>query len=1735
MIPSVFVLLEQLPLTPNGKIDRKALPEPDMSAQQAEYIAPRSETEKVLCEIWQEVLGVERVGIVDNFFQLGGHSLLAARLISRINQRLNISLPLKTLFLLPSLGCLAQELLNLAPDHGYPKLEKVSKQGPLMLSYSQQRMWLLNQIDNESTQYHMPSALKLSGPLDVKVLNQAFSTIFERHESLRTVFVVNDAGEPHQVVTSVTDFTVNMEDLSMLEPEARELRIVELKSREACAAFDLSGDLMLRPQLVKLAEDEHILLVTMHHIASDGWSIGILIDEFCTLYRAYSQNQVSPLPIQEVQYADYAHWQHNYIEHFKEQALTFWCDELSGAPDEISLPTDYAPEPGGSRNEVGRQVINVRPELLTRFKHLLLTHQSTLFSGLFSSLNLLLHRWCELDDLVIGVVDAGRDHAEIESLIGCFINTLAIRGDLSADESLNDYLCRSCSHLNSVMEHKSLPFNLVVDAVNPARKIDANPLFNVALLLQNYTTSEIQIDNLLVSSQDTSSNEALLDLRFIAEESEDGLTLTCEYRAQLFTESTIRLLLEAYQSVIEQLLDQPQRLAKETVLPARLIEQAKQSRLRHKTLCVAGTFTLEPLLDSFQFWCDSLNLEMGIQLTPFQQVFQQLLDANSELRQNKNGFNLILLSLHDWLGTGDVTEQQANLTDSVGRFCRTIEAIQAQSPLNFVIILCPSSAQVCAEPLLQSIELQQNRLQAQLESLVKVELVLPDTLEQAFQLGDCFDIHSFNSGHVPYTPSYYSALMSTAFRKLSALERKPYKVIVLDCDNTLWQGLCAEEGATGVAVTDEFKYLQRFALDLKTKGFVLCLCSANEAEDAWAVFDQHSEMLLRREHIVGARINWEPKWKNIQSLANELNLGLDSFIFIDDDSLQCAQMKQFCPQVLTLQLPVQMESLPLFFNSVWAFDIKNTSGEQQDRTIQYKQNQQREQLQQATGNRQEFLDSLKLDIDVQTLSEMDYARAQELLQRTNQFNLTGMLVDELTIKAKIKTGELCAVSARLSDKFGSYGLVGLSLFRIKHDTLFIDNAVLSCRAFGRGVEYELLTEVARIAQLHGVENISIPFIRTARNTPALAFLEQLLGKGKVNKKPESQYFFKVEALLGLNYRKVLEKEDIASSATVSKMESQRVISSVSLLSSQHYSQIAELSQNFSLLAKSIELNAQQKRKAVCSGLQSEYVAPRSETEKVLCEIWQEVLGVERVGVTDNFFQLGGDSILLVQVMSNAVKLGLQLTVKQLFERQDIESLAGIVRTEPYVGKGNAVSEVVGKMPVSPILHWLFKRGEDFEQYNAFHWLNVDSRVITLPVLEKAYLALVTQHDILRSQLSLVEGEWVEEIVSTDIFIKANPVLFHDLTHGIVDTELIKLGRAKLCSMKLSNSPIQMHYFQVIGNEAKVLLSYHHRVFDGYSHPILHEDLIHFLKMAISGVEINYPIKSASVKEFAKEMKCFANNKAEQDKDYWLSLPWHKYQSMPKDRPNGKNTVNSSIMLEHSLAEEASACLLNNLSRSTGLSDTAIHLACIAMAYREWSGHSLFVIDIAITVRSLPFIDLDLSRTLGWLLDPVPVVIDLDLLPKDIISAAKSLNKQLKELPNKGVSYGCLRYLSDNDAIKEQMHKLPHAEFLFNYQASWSKTEEGNPVMDADISQYIKVETDKLAFEENRSSALNVYESPDLDRGVAIYAEGIRTANGAYKARFQISGNLHDRETVQPFLNAYVDHLQELVTEVMALA
>jgi amino acid adenylation domain-containing protein len=562
MVPGALVLLETLPLTPNGKVDRRALPAPETAAD-GTYAAPRTDTEAALAGIWAEVLRVERVGVEDDFFALGGHSLLATRVVSRIREALGVEVPLRTLFEAPTVARLAartDQLLRAGTGVRLPPLRPAPREGPLPLSFAQQRLWFIHQLEPRSPAYNMPSPLRLRGRLRPGVLERALTELVRRHESLRTVFR-SVAGEPVQVIRPAAPAALPVVDLRALDGERRGETVRRLAAEEAGRPFDLAGGPLLRATLLRAGEEEWALLFTVHHVVSDGWSMGVLVREISRLYDAFARGLPSPLPEPRLQYADYAVWQRGWLAgETLERQLAFWRERLAGAPPLLELPTDH-PRPAVAGDRAAQRSFVLSAETSRALRTLARREGATLFMTLLAVYQALLARWSGQDDVSVGTPVAGRGLLELEGLVGFFVNMLVIRTGLAGRPSSRELMGRVREGVLGAQAHQDLPFERLVDELSVERSLNRAPLFQVlfALLGAGLGEERLSLGEVEVYPLHGGETTAKFDLSLTLQDGGEALAGSMVFRTDLFEGATVERMLGHFRALADGIAAAPDR------------------------------------------------------------------------------------------------------------------------------------------------------------------------------------------------------------------------------------------------------------------------------------------------------------------------------------------------------------------------------------------------------------------------------------------------------------------------------------------------------------------------------------------------------------------------------------------------------------------------------------------------------------------------------------------------------------------------------------------------------------------------------------------------------------------------------------------------------------------------------------------------------------------------------------------------------------------------------------------------------------------------------------------------------------------------------------------------------------------------------------------------------------------------------------------------------------------------
>jgi FkbH-like protein len=675
---------------------------------------------------------------------------------------------------------------------------------------------------------------------------------------------------------------------------------------------------------------------------------------------------------------------------------------------------------------------------------------------------------------------------------------------------------------------------------------------------------------------------------------------------------------------------------------------------------ISSTFVAEPLGSPLAYVLKEAGLESEHQFAPYHQVFQQLLTPGSEFERNRSGVNVALIRLEDFVR--DQLELQVacqtvtRIADELGA---ALESFAATGKGALLLGLLSASPRVPAA-VAAAIGVASEKLLAHVADQASIHVLSTQEIDRVAG-AERFDTRRDELAHIPFSDAYFAALALALARRVHALQVPTAKVLVLDCDNTLWRGVVGEDGVDGIVLSEPFLALQQFAVEQQRKGVLICLASKNSEADVLDVLEQRKDMRLRSSDVVAHRINWLPKAANLRSLAEELNLGLDAFVFLDDNPMECAQMRAELPQVVTLQVPGE-EVMVDWLTRIWNFDKPSITAEDAQRTRMYRENAARRSLESSAGDIGKFLAALNLQVDIQHPAEDEWARISQLTQRTNQFNFTTRRRSEQELKALVAEGAE-VLRVRVSDRFGDYGLVGVLVAQAREQAWEVDSFLLSCRVLGRGVEHAMLRSLGEAARKRGLATVELRLISSARNEPARAFADSVAianceasSDGYVYRLPVAQAL-EICHRPGHDPAAVLE----ARLADERKGADQSAPTATAVVRWQRYERLASVLVSGEAVAQQL---GQQGRRARSMG--TVVAAATSPIEAGLKALWEEVLSIDGIGVEDDYFALGGTSLQSVKLFSEVERhFGVQLRLTAILAASTVRSLARLI--EPTAG------------------------------------------------------------------------------------------------------------------------------------------------------------------------------------------------------------------------------------------------------------------------------------------------------------------------------------------------------------------------------------------------------------------------------------------------------------------------------------
>ncbi|MEW2384378.1 amino acid adenylation domain-containing protein [Micromonospora sp. NPDC047707] len=1614
MVPDVVVALDALPLAANGKVDRRALPAPTPQEATPTREAPATPLETVIAQVWADVLGlpVESIGRDSNFLDLGGHSLLAVQAMARLRKTLDIELPLPVFLEATSLADLAVRIGALGGKAPRPGLTSMPRTGPVPLSYAQGRLYFLNRLAEDSAFYNVPIALRFDGDLRADALRDAFAGLWARHEGLRTVFPSVD-GEPVQEILPVQAVAYAEVDVSG-DPDP-ERRLDALFTAEARTAFDLARGPLLRGTLVRLRPDSHVLLVTLHHTVSDGWSLGIVLDDLVTLYRAYAQGQPSPLPELPYTYVDYTLWQRSWLTGAELDAqLDWWKRQLADVPT-LDLPTDR-PRPPVQTFRGARHDVRWSADLSRGVAELARREGVSLFMALLAGFDVLMARLSGQRDVTVGTPIANRTSTELENLVGFFANTLALRVDLSGDPTFTEVLRRVREAAHGAYAHQDVPFEMVVDAVAPTRSLSHSPLFQVRFALQNAPGGMPDPGpGLTLTSIDNEQCTARFDLLVDLWETGDGIEGHAEYSTDLFDAGTVAAMMSRLEALLERLVRAPDQPAfdVDVLLPG---ERERLDALAHGPALPAGA--------------------AGRTLT--RRVAEQAARRPDAPAVTGGGTTLTYAELHERAGN------LARVLAARGVGPETMVALHLDRGVDVVVaalaVLEAGGAYLPLDPAYPAERLAAIVADARPALTLTTRALAGATPQGAGELLTLEDAPTL-PGDRPapaVRPDHPAYVVFT-----SGTKGLPKGVVVTH--GALAAYLHALPAALALPAEPVVLHTASFAFSSSVRQYAVPLALGGHVvvADREQLADPHALLGYAAAH--GVQV---------------LDL-VPSYLRVVQPAL--ARQDGWQPRV------VLTASEPLRYDLPEA--IRSAPGEAPRLVNMYGQTETTGIVAAAEVSADREGRRAVVPLGRPIPGTWVYVVDEEL--RPVPTGLPGEIVVGGSGLARGYLGDPALTAERfVADPFGP---PGSRLYRTGDRGRYLPGGTVEflgrigdqVKIRGHRVEPD---EVASV--LSGVDGVGECVVLCdddgADDRRLLAYAAPLAGGS-----------------LSADGLRVALREKLPD----------YMVPTVTVVDALPRLPNGKVDRAALVAGATVTVGA-----ATGDG------SPRGRVEEVLAGIWREVLRLPSVGVDDDFFALGGDSLHVIRVVDRARKAGVVVTPAQFIAHPTIAGLASVA-TEAAAG-GNRRDDP-GAVALVPS-HLAFHERNFTDPHLYTHIFMFEAaRPLDPALVEQAVASVVAHHDSLRisfptegGRLAVRVNEPYQPTPFTNVDLSALDPADQEVAFQRLDRSLhrrLDLARGPLLHVALVR-------FGPHRPDALVVIV-HHQLMDNSSWDVLMEDVRTAYTALEAGREPALPPPTASFAAWARNLDTLArSSELAEDIAYWTALAKEPIPAWPLDHEGGDDCMSSEETVVVGLDAEETAALRRLLPREYGLSLNDGLLAATLQGFTDWSGQSSLLVDLVARGREMGGDDLDLSRAIGRFSMTSPRLVRRPEKPGPR-ALLESVREQISAVPRHGLGYGLLRYIDAHPGVAEALAPLGKPHILLNNWGEFTHEPEESPLLGPPDE--------------------DVWPAPRLQRmhQLQVFA---RFGDGELRLHFKYSRNLNDRESIARLAALVQDALRSFV-------
>ncbi len=1551
MVPWHIVEIEKIPLTVSGKINRKALPEPEIRRVET-HIGPRSRVEERLVEIWAKVLGLERdvISIDSNFFELGGHSIKAIVLVSRIHKELEVKLPLTEVFKRRSIRGLAGYIEE-SRKSKYIGIKPVEEKEYYELSSAQKRLYFLNRMDVESINYNMSIVVPLGREIEINRLETTLKKLIARHESLRTSFErvnelpVQRIHAPGEIEFAGEFYQVEVED---------EVKVAEIINN-FIRPFDLSQAPLIRSGMIRCVDRNYIWMLDVHHIVSDGTSNVILTREFMLLYNGEELERL------RLQYKDFSRWQNRLFERGVIKAQEEYWLGLYADIEEIprlDLAADYR------RPEVftfagDHYSFELEKEDALAFKGLAIENGGTLYMNILAVLNTLFYKYTGQRDIIIGSVTAGRPHADLQHIIGMFVNTLAMRNYPEGEKRYQVFLKEVISSSVEVFENQDVQFEELVERLEPERDLSRNPLFDITMVVQSVEGIGEGAELPVVEGENQYTNKiSKFDMTFFIVEQEDGISVSIEYYTSIFKEETILRLASHFKNVIKAVVTDPHIKLKDIEV---MSEQERQ-QVVYAFNDTAGDYPKDKTIA---------------------QLFEEQAARTSESTAIVGSWQGAVpptdkVAVGDGERTGKTAQltygelnQKANqlayMLRKKGVLADHIVAIMMERSIEMIIgilgILKAGGAYLPIDP-----EYPQERIDFMLKD--SNARILVSKLSEVSKVSEGTDIvkpGELREGH----PTHLCYAIYT-----SGTSGKPKGVLLNHINLVNYVSWFSKE--TGLSSLDRTMLTSSFAFDLGYTSIFTSILNGGEL------------------HLVG----------------KELYLSADGVInYIEREQITYLKVTPSLFSIVVHSPYFSRKSLrTLRLIVMGGEEIKLADVERANSLYN------RLQIMNHYGPTEATIGTVAQFIDFNHFEEYKNHPAIGMpIHNMKAFILDGCLkLQPVGVPGELYIGGTGVARGYLNN---------VERTREKFlDNPFVPGEIMyrsgDCGTWLAGGNIEFLGRLDSQVKIRGYR------IELGEIEDRLLKFEKIKDAVVVSKKDKTNHNYLCAYIVMRDSQD--DKSAPASSIDFSEVKKELLENLPDYMLPSYFVTLKKLP-----LTKNGKVDRRNLPPPEETTLRTrvEYAAPGNTIEKKLVEIWENVLGRKPIGIHDNFFEIGGDSIKSIQIASRMDKAGYKLQMKDIFRDQTISKLAAGLRK---IEKISHQAIVYGTVPLSPIQHWFFEnKFPDSHHYNQSVMFYSQER-FEEEAVKAVFLKIQEHHDALRMTYKEENGEIIQTNHGLDYPVSLQVYDFRNQADKKKVKEALEEKANEIqSSIDMEKGPLMKLGLFHLDDGDRLLIVIHHLVIDGVSWRILFEDFETLYRQYKKGMKLELPLKTNSYKLWSEALSGYANSESFlKEKAYWVELESQTLEPIKKDFEEGCNYAKDRETLSFQLSEEETTYLLTKVNEFFGTEINDILLTALGLGLKRNWGHNRFLIALEGHGREEILTNVDIKRTVGWFTCIYPFILDMSC-ENDLYRQVKEVKNNLRQLPEKGIGYGILRYLTAKENRRELDFKLI-PQVVFNY-------------------------------------------------------------------------------------------------------